>query len=203
MSCVPMRLPYKCLTTRDQGPAPCLFFFQAEDGIRAIGVTGVQTCALPISGVSLRALSIVFLVACAVGLLDIPVYLDVSAANDSLRSAFDVSALVPLFGVTSFGRALLDLELSFALFAAAGCVGVWVDRPERERRSVAELAAGLGALMAAAAVLIIPGTSGHAAQTPPRGLTLGFDWLHMAGGSVWLGGLIGLLVRCFAAPPGS
>src|SRR6185295_20225759 len=25
------------------------FFFQAEDGIRGIGVTGVQTCALPIS----------------------------------------------------------------------------------------------------------------------------------------------------------
>src|SRR3712207_8625978 len=31
----------------------CTFFFQAEDGIRDIGVTGVQTCALPISaGVS-------------------------------------------------------------------------------------------------------------------------------------------------------
>src|SRR5438445_6030162 len=30
--------------------AKCLFFFQAEDGIRDIGVTGVQTCALPISG---------------------------------------------------------------------------------------------------------------------------------------------------------
>src|SRR5438445_10110399 len=27
----------------------CFFFFQAEDGIRDIGVTGVQTCALPIS----------------------------------------------------------------------------------------------------------------------------------------------------------
>src|SRR5947209_6225148 len=27
---------------------PRLFFFQAEDGIRDIGVTGVQTCALPI-----------------------------------------------------------------------------------------------------------------------------------------------------------
>src|SRR5215203_6376763 len=26
----------------------CSFFFQAEDGIRDIGVTGVQTCALPI-----------------------------------------------------------------------------------------------------------------------------------------------------------
>src|SRR5437763_6287185 len=27
------------------------FFFQAEDGIRDTSVTGVQTCALPISGV--------------------------------------------------------------------------------------------------------------------------------------------------------
>src|SRR2546422_7426123 len=26
------------------------FFFQAEDGIRDVAVTGVQTCALPISG---------------------------------------------------------------------------------------------------------------------------------------------------------
>src|SRR3712207_7117718 len=30
-------------------------FFQAEDGIRDIGVTGVQTCALPISGCGRRA----------------------------------------------------------------------------------------------------------------------------------------------------
>src|SRR5260370_12744954 len=29
-----------------------VFFFQAEDGIRDSSVTGVQTCALPISGVS-------------------------------------------------------------------------------------------------------------------------------------------------------
>src|SRR5438445_10428947 len=28
--------------------ATCVCFFQAEDGIRYIGVTGVQTCALPI-----------------------------------------------------------------------------------------------------------------------------------------------------------
>src|SRR3712207_8978155 len=31
------------------GGAWLIFFFQAEDGIRDIGVTGVQTCALPIS----------------------------------------------------------------------------------------------------------------------------------------------------------
>src|SRR3712207_8723259 len=30
-----------------------VFFFQAEDGIRDIGVTGVQTCALPICALPL------------------------------------------------------------------------------------------------------------------------------------------------------
>src|SRR2546430_13044289 len=30
------------------------FFFQAEDGIRDLTVTGVQTCALPISGLAAR-----------------------------------------------------------------------------------------------------------------------------------------------------
>src|SRR5699024_11306112 len=34
----------------------CLFFFQAEDGIRARNVTGVQTCALPISQVHVKFL---------------------------------------------------------------------------------------------------------------------------------------------------
>src|SRR2546429_274706 len=32
------------------GRSASLFFFQAEDGIRDVAVTGVQTCALPISG---------------------------------------------------------------------------------------------------------------------------------------------------------
>ena len=31
-------------------PAFFFFFFQAEDGIRDVAVTGVQTCALPICG---------------------------------------------------------------------------------------------------------------------------------------------------------
>src|SRR5688572_33078758 len=31
------------------------FFFQAEDGIRALTVTGVQTCALPICGATVAA----------------------------------------------------------------------------------------------------------------------------------------------------
>ena len=134
------------------------------------------------------------MVASVVGLIAIPVYLDFATANDSLRSVFDVTALVPLFRVTAFGRAIVDLELCFALFCVAAWVALWVDRPEREHRSIAELASLTGALLGAAAVLIVPGAAGHAAQTSPRGLTLLFDWFHLASGSIWLGGLIGLLV---------
>src|SRR3712207_7065225 len=35
--------------TRREKKSGLVIFFQAEDGIRDIGVTGVQTCALPIS----------------------------------------------------------------------------------------------------------------------------------------------------------
>ena len=41
---------------------------------------------------------------------------------------------------------------------------------------------------------MIPGAAGHAAQTAPRGLSLLLDWLHLVSASVWMGGLIGLLV---------
>src|SRR5947209_11227770 len=37
------------LSTKRSPTSSNSFFFQAEDGIRDIGVTGVQTCALPIS----------------------------------------------------------------------------------------------------------------------------------------------------------
>src|SRR6476469_3897273 len=48
--------PRDCHPASGAGPLPSgldvteLFFFQAEDGIRATSVTVVQTCALPISG---------------------------------------------------------------------------------------------------------------------------------------------------------
>src|SRR2546430_13342765 len=45
-------LVYKCLCRRIASDVSCVrcmfFFFQAEDGIRDLTVTGVQTCALPI-----------------------------------------------------------------------------------------------------------------------------------------------------------
>src|SRR2546430_11390954 len=40
---------YSTESSDADGVLVCLFFFQAEDGIRDLTVTGVQTCALPIS----------------------------------------------------------------------------------------------------------------------------------------------------------
>jgi copper transport protein len=170
----------------------------AAVGLLVMRLLTARPVVREVEGVTLRMLSVAFAVAAIVGLIAIPVYLDFSTANDTLRSVFDLPALVPLFRVTAFGRAIVDLEVCFALFCVAGAVAVWVDRPDRARRSIAELIALCGALLAAAAVLIVPGAAGHAAQTSPRGLTLLFDWLHMVSGSVWLGGLVGLLVLWFS-----
>ena len=49
----------------------------------------------------------------------------------------------------------------------------------------------------------LPGSAGHAAQTSPAGSRSPFDWLHLASGSLWLGGLIGLLVLWAACRPTS
>ncbi len=147
-----------------------------------------------VEGTSLRAVSIAMVSCSVLGLLAIPVYLDIATSIDSLRSDLAVGTLVPLFRVTAFGRGYVDMEICFALFCVASWIAVWVDRPQREHRSIAELAATSGALIAAAAVLVLPGTSGHAGQTSPRGLSLLLDWLHLVSGSIWLGGLVGLLI---------
>ena len=165
----------------------------------AIGLFVLRTIiARPIArrveGASLHALTIAFVVASAVGLIAVPVYLDIATSVDSLRSSFALGSLVPLFRVTSFGRAYVDLAICFGLFCIAAWISLWLDRPKREQRTIAELGAVLGALLAAGAALLVPGTAGHAAQTAPRGVSLLLDWLHLVSGSVWLGGLIGLLV---------
>ena len=48
--------------------------------------------------------------------------------------------------------------------------------------------------------MIVPGLAGHAAQTSPRAWSLLFDWSHLAAGSIWFGGLIGLLVLWATLP---
>ena len=139
-------------------------------------------------------MSIVFGAACVVALLTIPVYFLLATSEFALRSFWSFGALFPLVRVSAFGRGWLDLEFIFALFAGAAAVAIWLDRPERPQRSIAALLALIGALGAAAAALLVPGTVGHAGQTSPRGLSLAFDWFHLVAGSVWVGGLIGLVV---------
>ena len=82
--------------------------------------------------------------------------------------------------------------------AVAAAISLLVDRPDRPQRSVAELLALGSALATAAAALVLPGLAGHAGQKSPRGVALPLDTLHLAAGSVWLGGLIGLVVFWFA-----
>ena len=121
-----------------------------------------------VPGAGLRAVSVAFVIASVVGVVAIPVYLDFATASDSLRSVFDVGALVPLFRVTAFGRGYVDMLVCFALFCVAGWISLWLDRPDREHRSVAEIIAQTGALIAAAAVLVIPGARRARRPRPPR-----------------------------------
>jgi copper transport protein len=144
--------------------------------------------------------SIAFVVASAIALVAIPVYAFLATAQFALRSVWNVGAIVPLMRASSFGRGYLDLWLTFAFFVVAALVALWVDRPEREHRSVAELLSISGALLAAGAVLVIPGIAGHAAVTSPRALSMFLDWAHLSAGSVWVGGLIGLLVLWTSLP---
>ena len=147
-----------------------------------------------VEGTSLRGVSIAFGIVAALGLVAVPVYLEEATAIDSLRSFFDLGGVVPLWRATASGRGYVDVEICFALFCVAAAVAIWADRPRRESRSIAAMLALSGALAGAAATLALPGAVGHAGQTAPRGLAVLFDWLHLVAGSVWIGGLVGLLV---------
>ena len=73
-----------------------------------------------------------------------------------------------MLDVSAFGRGFLDFELCLALFAVAAAIALVVDRPERARRSIAELLALTGALLAAGAVIVVPGVAGHAGYSRRR-----------------------------------
>jgi copper transport protein len=147
-----------------------------------------------------RALATAFWVAIGVALVATPLYVLEATAQFSLRSFWDVGALVPLMRQSAFGRGWLRFELLLALFAAAGGIAIWLDRGAGRLRSVAELVSLAGAGLAAAAVVLLPGVAGHAAQTKPRALSIALDWLHLGSAALWVGGLIGLLVLWRSVP---
>src|SRR2546430_12402845 len=139
------------------------FFFQAEDGIRDLTVTGVQTCALPISSwrePSLRACS-------QAGL--------VNNLNDALAWG-----LVPLY-LAARGASVGQIGLVAALYPAVWgmgqiATGAWSDRVGRKPLIVAGMlvqAVALGVLaltdgeLAWAGVTAAGARGGHAALDPP------------------------------------
>ncbi len=167
----------------------------AAIGLFVLRIAIARPLVRRVSGTSLRPLTVAFGVVAVLGLIAIPAYLEEAVAIDSLRSFWDVSGIVPLWRLTAFGRGYVDVELCFALFVAAAAVAIWVDRPERG----AALGRGSACRSAARsslppAVLVLPGAVGHAGQTSPRGVAVLLDWLHLVSGSLWIGGLTGLLV---------
>lgn len=168
--------------------------FMTAIGLLVLRTVVARPVVSRVPGTSLRGASVAFGVAIAVALVATPIYVLLATAQFALRSFWSFGALIPLMDVSQFGNGYLRLELLLALLAAAGAAAIWLDRPDRPRRSVAGLLSLWGALLAAGAVTLVPGTAGHAAQTPPRALAVALDWLHVSSGSIWIGGLVGLLV---------
>ncbi len=147
-----------------------------------------------VRGCSLRSLNFAFGVALAVALVATPIYALLATAQFTLRSFWDFGGVIPAVRSSGFGEDFLDLELVLGLFAIAATAALVVDRPERQQRSVAELLALPSALAAGLAALVLPALAGHAGQKAPRGLSLPLDTAHLTAASIWLGGLIGLVV---------
>jgi len=126
-----------------------------------------------------------------------------ATAEFSLRPWTDLGAIVPLVRDSGFGRAFSDLWGVLALLAAASALALMLDRPGRARRSGEALLALFGAAACAAAALALPGLAGHPATTSPVGLMLALDWAHLAAASIWIGGLLGLLVLAATTEAGS
>jgi copper transport protein len=169
-------------------------------GLFAFRMLIARPLARTVPGTSLRALTIAFAASLAVSLVAVPIYVIASTAKFALRPAFDLGTLIPLVRDSGFGRSYVDLWIVLALFGAAALAAIAIDRPGRPIRSSAELLATGAALIAAGAALVIPGVAGHASQTSPAALALGLDWVHLVCGSLWIGGLVGLLVVWFATP---
>src|SRR2546429_4524701 len=77
------------------------FFFQAEDGIRDVAVTGVQTCALPILGVvsTIRGLSDLGIASTCSFVIGFP-----DESSEELSSTISMGAELKLIGAGMIQR---------------------------------------------------------------------------------------------------
>ena len=167
--------------------------FMCAVGLLLLRLVVARDVPRRVPGASLRAVSIAFFASLGVALVVTPIYDVMSTAKFAQTGVFDLATVIPLLTTSHFGRSLLDLEIVLALLAVAGAVAIWLDLPGRVHRSIAALLALVGALVACACALVVPGLAGHAAQTNPVSLSLFLDSVHLAAGAIWLGGLVGLL----------
>lgn len=144
-------------------------------------------------GSSSRWMTIALGVSLGFTLVATPLYLLFSTAQFALRSWTAIGSLVPLMRVSAFGRAFTDLELVVALFAVTAAVALLVERSDRRERSITELLSQGSALVAAGCAILLVSLAGHAPQSAHRWIALPLDAVHVAVGSIWLGGLVGLL----------
>ncbi len=89
----------------------------ASIGLAAMRLAIGRPLVRRVAGASLRPVTVAFAIASTAALVLVPVFLEESTSVDSLHGFFDVGALVPLWRTTAYGRAFVDLELVFALFA--------------------------------------------------------------------------------------
>jgi copper transport protein len=174
-------------------------------GVGLLAFRGVVARPLQVTGGSERALQSVTTaaaIALGVALVAAPVYLLLATAQFSLRPWSDIGTIAPLVRDSGFGRAFSDLWGVLALLAVAAGAALALDRPGRRRRSGEALLAGFGAAACAAAALALPGLAGHPSTTSPVGAMLALDWAHLAAASIWIGGLVGLLVLAAATQAG-
>jgi copper transport protein len=169
----------------------------ASIGLLAMRLAIARPLTRRVEGTSLRAVTIAFAIVSTAALVLVPVFL-----GSRLRStppASSTSRAPAPRRTTAYGRAFV-VSSSSSRSRRLAWIAIWVDRPDRDKRSIAEILAGIGVVAAAAAVVLIPGTAGHAAQTSPRGLAVALDWLHVASGSLWVGGLAGLVLLWATLP---
>src|SRR5437762_9663902 len=117
------------------------FFFQAEDGIRDTSVTGVQTCALPISSAAASSayLTVSEIFPLEVRALAIAIFFAIGTLTGGVGAPVLFGWIIGTGSITALFTGYL---VAAALMIFGACVEVWIGVPA-ERRSLEHVATPL------------------------------------------------------------